>query len=384
MASIEDLTAAARQASAAGDFTRAEQLTRQALRVAPADAELWSLHADALDELGRIAESAAAFQRAVALDPANPARTKDYAMNRLKLGFLAEGFRAYEARLPVLGAAGGLISQFAAYRRWDGRTRERVMVCGEQGLGDQIMFARFIPRVAALASEVWVAVRPPLVRLFARHFNVVQPGGAGTTTATLPPFDSWIPVGSLPTALGCHTEAALRAPAYLTADPARVTAWHDALDATRLRVGIAWHGNPDFARNGRRSLPPALLEPLSQIAGVRFYGLQLPPDPAAPAWLDDLAPRIADFDDTAAILAGLDLLITTDTALPHLAGALGRPVWLMLSRVADWRWALEGASTPWYDSVRLFRQPAPGAWPPVIDAVAAALRALVAQRAPEV
>ncbi len=116
------------------------------------------------------------------------------------------------------------------------------------------------------------------------------------------------------------------------------------------------------------------------IPGVRFYGLQMPPDPAAPAWLDDLAPRIGDFDDTAAILAGLDLLITTCTALPHLAGAMGRPVWLMLSRAADWRWGLEGATTPWYGSMRLFRQPARGDWRAVIDEVAAALRGVVAAK----
>src|SRR5262249_22489602 len=129
------------------------------------------------------------------------------------------------------------------------------------------------------------------------------------------------------------------------------------------------------------SLPPELLAPLATIPGVRFYGLQVPSDPAAPPWLDDLAPRLSDFDDTAALLAGLDLVITTCTALPHLAGALGRPVFLMLSRVADWRWGLEGATTPWYGSMRLFRQPTPGDWRAVIEQVGAALRDAVAAQA---
>ncbi|MBI3513271.1 MAG: hypothetical protein HY060_04295, partial [Proteobacteria bacterium] len=193
------------------------------------------------------------------------------------------------------------------------------------------MFARFIPHVAARARAVWVAVRPPLIRLFARHFEVLQPSAAGSASAALPDFDSWVPIGSLPAVLGCRTADDVRAPAYLSADPARAAAWAEALDRSQLRVGLAWHGNPSFPRNARRSLPPALLEPLSRIPGVRCYGLQIPPDPAAPAWLDDLAPRLGDFDDTAAILARLDLVITTCTALPHLAGAMGRPVWLMLS-----------------------------------------------------
>jgi len=345
MESLESLRAAARQAIEAGDFAQAEPLIRRALAQAPNDPDLWSDHADVLDELDRIAESAAAFQRAVALDPTNAARLKDYAMNRLKLGFLAEGFRVYEARVPLLDAAGGLVSFFAAQPRWDGRTRQRVIVCGEQGLGDQIMFARFIPRAAAIAGDVLTAVRPPLVDLFARHFPVLQPS-AGSTTAAVPGFDSWIPMGSLPAVVGCRVADDLRAPPYLTADPARVARWAEAIDRTRLAVGLAWHGNPSFARNPRRSLAVSLLEPLRAITNVRFYGVQVPSEPGVPDWIEDLAPRIGDFEDTAAILDRLDLLITSDTAIAHLAGAMGRPVWLLLSRVADWRWGLEGADTP--------------------------------------
>jgi tetratricopeptide (TPR) repeat protein len=381
MSSIQAQKTAARQAIEAGDFAGGERLLRAALAQAPDDADLWSDYADALDELDRIAESAAAFQRALALDPTSAARRKDYAMNRLKLGFLEEGFRAYEARVALLDAAGGLIGQLAAYPRWDGQSRQRVMVAGEQGLGDQLMFARFIARVAPLARETWVAVRPPLVDLFARHFKVLRPSGPDSFTVALPAFDSWVPIGSLPAALGCRTADELRAPAYLSADPARVATWASALDRAGFTVGLAWRGNPSFPRNDRRSLPsPALLEPLRGVPGVRFYGLQIPSDPATPPWIDDLAPRIRDFDDTAAILATLDLLITSDTAIAHLAGALGRPVWLLLSRVADWRWGLEGVDTPWYGSMRLFRQPALGDWAAPIAQAAAALRQVTDRR----
>jgi hypothetical protein len=250
-------------------------------------------------------------------------------------------------------------------------------VCGEQGLGDQIMFARFIPRVAAIAGAVTVAVRPPLVDLFARHFAVIRPSDG--TKAALPPFDSWIPMGSLPGALGCRDAAALGAPAYLTADPARARRWADAIEPGRLAVGLAWRGNPSFVRNQRRSPGLAALAPLRAVSGVRFYGVQVPSEPDAPDWIDDLAPRIADFDDTAAILERLDLLITSDTAIAHLAGALGRPVWLLLSRVADWRWGLEGEATPWYGAMRLFRQPALGDWRSAVEAVAAGLQRLAAR-----
>lgn len=380
MASIESLKAAAQNAIAAGDFRQGEHLTRQALRQAPNDPDLWSSHADALDELDRIAEAAAAFQHAVVLDPSNAARLQNYAMNRLKLGFLAEGFRIYEARIPLLEEAGGLLSGFARHPRWDGCTRQRVIVCGEQGLGDQIMFARFLPRVAAIAGAVTVAVRPALIALFARHFAVLQPSVAGSAIAEMPAFDSWIPMGSLPKAVGCRVADDLRSPAYLTADPARVARWSGAIDRTRFAVGLAWHGNPNFARNERRSLAVSLLEPLRAIEGARFYGLQVPSESGVPAWLDDLAPRIGDFEDTAAILDQIDLLVTSDTAIAHLAGAMGRPVWLMLSRVCDWRWGLEGVETPWYGSMRLFRQPALGDWPAVIEQIAASLRDLTQRR----
>ena len=380
MPSIESLKAAAQQALDAGDFGQAERLTRQALAQAPNDADLWSSHADALDELDRIAEAAAAFQHAVALDPTNAARLKNYAMNRLKLGFLAEGFRIYEARVPLLDEAGGLISGFASHPRWDGRSRQRVIVCGEQGLGDQIMFARFIPRAAALAGAVMVVVRPALIGLFARHFDVLQPRAPGSSIAELPAFDSWIPIGSLPAVLGCRAADDLRSPAYLTADPARAARWSAVIGRDKLAVGLAWHGNPGFARNARRSLVAPLLEPLRAVAGVRFYGLQVPSEPGVPDWLDDLAPRIGDFEDTAAILERLDLLITSDTAIAHLAGAMGRPVWLMLSRVCDWRWGLEGTDTPWYGSMRLFRQRALGDWPGVVGQITAALRQVTPQR----
>ncbi len=378
-AGVPALQAAARRAREANDFVTAERLIRQALRGAPADAGLWSDHADMLDELHRVAEAAAAYQRALELDSANPARRNDYAMNRLKLGFLREGFEAYEARIPLLAAAGGLISQFAAYPRWDGVARERVMLCGEQGLGDQIMFARFIPRVAARARTVQVAVRPPLVELFARHYDVLRPSAAGGSTATLPAFDSWVPMGSLPWLLGCRTDDDVRAPGYLAADPARVATWAPAIDRHGLAVGLVWRGNRDFPRNARRSLSAALYQPLAAVPGVAYYALQLPTDPETLPWMADLSPRIADFDDTAAILQQLDLLITSDTAIAHLAGALGRPVWLLLSRVADWRWQLEGSESAWYPSMRLFRQPALGDWAAVVGAVEQALRARVAE-----
>ena len=368
--------AAVQQAAAALDFATVERLTRRALRDFPANADLWSAHAEALDELDRIAEAAAAFERAAALAPDDPARRNDYAMNRLKLGFLAEGFRAYEARLALFEGAGGLVGQLAHHRRWDGAARERVIVCGEQGFGDQIMFARFIPQVAARARAVTVVVRPALVSLFGRRFDVVRPSAPGSDSAALPAFDSWVPMGSLPALLGCHADAALDAEPYLAADPARIARWAPAIDRRGLAVGLAWSGNPAFPRNHRRALPSAALyRPLVAVPGVRCYGLQMPPDPVAPDWLDDLAPRIADFDDTAAILENLDLLITTDTAIAHLAGALGRPVWLLLSRVADWRWRLEGADSVWYRSMRLFRQPTPGDWGAVIGEVERALRA---------
>ena len=174
---------------------------------------------------------------------------------------------------------------------------------------------------------------------------------------------------------------------YLSADPARVAVWRERLDArlpagTR-RIGLAWIGRPTHPNDRRRSLPLARLAPLGTVGGASFVSLQKPVPQSDDASLSlfpglaDISGELTDFGETAAVIANLDLVIAADTAVVHLAGALGKPVWILLPKAADWRWMLERTDSPWYPTARLFRQIVPGAWEPVIAEATAALRGLL-------
>jgi hypothetical protein len=173
---------------------------------------------------------------------------------------------------------------------------------------------------------------------------------------------------------------------YLKADPAARAAWRGRLGATaQFRVGLAWAGNPKHRNDRRRSMPAEKLLPLFGATGAAFYSLQIQPEGGQPktlldAGLIDLTASIADFADTAALVSELDLVITVDTAVAHLAGALGRPVWTLLPSVAEWRWGRQGEKTPWYPTMQLFRQPAPGDWDAVIHHVFEELGRQVSRR----
>ena len=198
--------------------------------------------------------------------------------------------------------------------------------------------------------------------------------------AALPHFDVQVPLLALPGIFNT-TLANIPAPAaYLRADQAKAAFWRQELSGLKeFKVGIVWQGNPNFIGDQLRSIPLRYFEPLTQFARVRLLSLQKGEGAAQLAgWraggdIIDLGPRLTTFSDTAAVLANLDLLISSDTSVPHLAGALGLPVWTVLQRVPDWRWLLDRADSPWYPTMRLFRQKNPGAWDEVFDRVTAEL-----------
>jgi hypothetical protein len=201
----------------------------------------------------------------------------------------------------------------------------------------------------------------------------------------LPYFDCHCPLMSLPLALGTTLETVPAQAPYLSAPPEALAAaaalpW----PASGLRVGLAWTGNPDHPKNHFRSVPLELLEPLLDLEGVHFFSLQMGPAAeelaARKLPIVDLAPVTGDMADTAAQMACLDLILTIDTSMAHLAGALARPVWILLGHSPDWRWLLDREDSPWYPTARLFRQPGHGDWPSVIERVRAALQELAAQK----
>jgi len=292
------------------------------------------------------------------------------AATHLIQGNFSAGWREYESRWNT--------GEFRAFRRtfaqplWRGEPLQgaRILLHAEQGLGDTIQFVRYAPAVAARGGEVLLEVQSPL-----RRFLANIPGVAQTFTRgePLPEFTWQCPLLSLP--LAFHTELT-SIPAdvpYLRPDPVEVEAWSRRLQGDGLRIGITWAGNPKHSRDRQRSIALAQLEPLTQVKGTTFYSLQKG-DAAAqirdlPATMKvhDLDAAVKDFADTAALVANLDLVISVDTAPAHLAGAMGKPVWILLHCMPDWRWLLEREDSLWYPTARLFRQTTPDNWKPVIE-----------------
>jgi len=270
----------------------------------------------------------------------------------------------------------------------DGR---RVLVLSEQGYGDVIQFARFLPRLAERGGEVLVEAPTALRALIARIPGVAACPPFGHVPAGI---DCVVPLASLPFALGCGDTSELAGPVpYLMPPPDRHVALDDGGDDRRFKVGVSWAPKPTpgpgYALRSltRRAMPVDLLARLTGLPGIRFYGLQkggagdaAAVGVSAAPGLIDLAPRLGDFADTAAVLARLDLVITVDTAVAHLAGAMGRPVWLLLSPgQADYRWGVGAESSPWYPQMRLFRANAAG-WPALVATVVAELEAVARGR----
>ncbi|MEQ9574478.1 MAG: glycosyltransferase family 9 protein, partial [Rhodospirillales bacterium] len=255
-------------------------------------------------------------------------------------------------------------------QRWQGEALagERVVLIPEQGFGDVIQFARFAARVRERGGMPVLAVPGPLTALMAAQGWDVDIADA----AAPPEAPLWCPLMSLGAVLGL-TAGDISGAAYLHAAPEMGEA------GTGPRIGLAWAGNPTHRRDGARSLPLADLSPLFDVPGLRFVNLQVglrPEDAEEMARRPDLfaeTPHLGDFADTAAVVAGLDLVISADTAVLHLAGALGQPAWGLLPFVPDWRWGMSGETTPWYDSLRLYRQPALGDWSSVVARIAADL-----------
>jgi tetratricopeptide (TPR) repeat protein len=326
----------------------------------------------ALHDLGRLSEAVSAFRRAQALDPADGEAQRSEALSLLLQGDYARGWEMFEWRwrtkdmtLRRLDANPWRGEQLA------GRT---ILLYAEQGLGDTIQFARFVPDVAARGGRVILQAQRPLLGLLESLDGVDRLIAARQAP---PAFDVQAPLLSLPWILGTRLETIPARAPYLAADPAQAARWAARIGAGAGRaIGLVWAGNPRHLRDRVRSLPAPRLAPLLR-HDARWFSLQvgasadaraLPPGP-----ITDLAPELADFSATAAAIAALDLVIAVDTAVAHLAGALGKTVWLMLPFSPDYRWLLGRGDSPWYPTMRLFRQPSPGDWDTVVAQVGAAL-----------
>jgi tetratricopeptide (TPR) repeat protein len=339
--------------------------------------------AKALKELGRLAPALESIEHALALQPGHAAAHWNRALWCLQDGRFEQGWRGYEWRWQAAHLSiAGERRQFAA-PLWLGREAlagRTLLLHAEQGLGDTLQMCRYTALAAARGATVILEVQPALAGLLAGLDGVSRVVARGDA---LPRFDLHCPLMSLPLAFGTTLATIPAAPAYLAAAPASVAQWAAWLGpATRRRVGLVWSGNPRHHNDHQRSIG---FDQLAPLFGVDCQFVALQPDVAGPGLARPGLARpglaapgalLRDFRDTAALCALMDVVITVDTSVAHLAGALGKPVWILLPRSADWRWLLGRGDSPWYPSARLYRQRRAGDWSEVLAAVAADLARL--------
>jgi Tfp pilus assembly protein PilF len=364
-------------------YSEAIACFRDSLLRAPANPGINLNLGNALRCSGRMGEAIQSLRRALELQPDLAEAHWDLAFALLLQGDLAQGFQEYEWRwrrpdFPLRRFASALwLGEDLA-----GRT---LLVHTEQGAGDNIQFARFIGQLPQRGARVLLECPPSLAALFESVDGVSRVIPKGDP---LPEVDFHLPLLSLPQRLGVTLETIPTRTPYLQPPANRCVVLpppHCPQDV-RLKIGLAWRGNPQHPNDHQRSLPLALLEPLFAVPNVAFYDLQLAPGPqfagegAKQPALVPLEGLLRDFADTASVVSQLDLVIAADTSVAHLAGAQGRTAWILLPFAPDWRWMLAREDTPWYPTLRLFRQPTPGDWATVVRRVRDAL--LVLARAP--
>ena len=396
------------------EYVDAEDWMGRAIALAPERPQFWTNLGVAVANQERYAEAIEAFRRAAELESASgtpvesaldwgfalirmgqdqaaaelyrqhlpelpdPRAHGHYALALLALGQFREGWEQYEFRWlqdPHLSNRPDFSQPVWAGQSLSGKT---ILLRVEQGAGDIIQFARFAVAFKALGATVVLQVRPEITRL-AQGFEGVDRVFAPPTPP--PPFDYYIHLMSIPRALGTEVGTIPATVPYLHVDPIESLRWAARIEGGGLKVGLAWAGNPAHPNDRYRSILLDALNGLWQLQGVRYFSLQKPLKPGElekfPTAMTNLGPDLEDFADTAAVIAQLDLVICVDTALAHLAGALGKPVWVMLPAIGDFRW-LEGRDdNPWYPTMRLFRQRRLGEWSEVVARVRAALQEVV-------
>jgi Flp pilus assembly protein TadD len=329
----------------------------------------------------------AAFLDVLAREPENPEAHLAIGQIQLMHGQTRPGWYEYEWRNRLEQARGSIPDM--SRPQWNGMRlpNDAILLIGDQGYGDTLQFARFIPLVAERCARVLLGCAPDLTALLAPIPGV---HASFTRWQDIPKHAVYCRLSSVPALVGVEMDALPGKMPYIFADPASVAAWRERLDGRlgvrqpgdRPRVGVVWAGRPTHPNDRRRSLRLAQLAPILATPGVAFVSLQkvVPArDAAGFAALGnvlDVAADLTDFSATAGLIANLDLVITVDSSVAHLAGSMGRPVWVLAPRPSDWRWMLERSDSPWYPSLRLFRQAVAGDWDSAITAVAAELSGL--------
>jgi len=359
------------------DYDTAISAYARAIQLKPNDAIYHNNISNSLYKRNRLDEAIAHYQKAIQINPDYAEAHCSMAQAMLLKGDFRNGWGEYEWRWRLKPLS---LFPKLAEPRWDGRNlngRTILLRC-EQGHGDILQFVRYAPMIAKMGGKVILECRWELARFMEQNRIVQRIVACGTS---MPDFDYQCPIASLPLAFGTDLQSIPANVPYLSADSQLTKKWGARIgpENQHKKVGLVWAGSPDHGNDSNRSIPLNEFAPLADTDGVDFYSLQKGPSgkqaPPTGLHLTDWTDDLSDFADTAALLANLDLVITVDTAVAHLAGAMGKPVWLLLPFSPDWRWMLNRNDTPWYPTMRLFRQPSPGDWESVINRVIQQLKA---------
>jgi tetratricopeptide (TPR) repeat protein len=373
-----------------GHKAEAEKHFREAVRLQPGFIEAQHTLSAVLLLERRFDETVEQFERWVKAEPNSAEAHFDLGADLLMLGRFEEGWPHFEWRWQREGNVP--LQRHFPQPQWRGEdlTGRTLLVHDEQGFGDSLHFCRYVTLMAARCEKVVFEARHELIRLFqpnltSERVSVVPRVAGYPGVEGLPATDYQVPLLSLPGLTGTRLETIPANVPYLHADPADIRDWEVRLaHLPRPRIALVWAGQPLYSKDAQRSIRLAQLAPLAEIPGPTFLSLQIghaaaeAADPPPGLAIHDFTGLIKDFADSAAFLATVDLLITVDTSAAHLAGALGRPVWLLNRFLPDWRWLLEREDSPWYPSLRMFRQAEPNEWDSVIGRVAAELAAYAA------
>ena len=352
----------------------------KALAIGPDNAAALYNRGIALRELKRAAEALASYDKALAIRPGFAAALHNRGMTNLLMGDLPAGWAGCEHRWDREGAPQRRL--IAPYPVWKGEDiqGQRIIVYEEQGFGDIIQFSRYLTRLSAAGASVTFLVRSSMHRLlrpFTPTIRLIDEPPPGES------FDLQCALLSLPAAFGTTLDTVPADIPYLIPEAPLIAGWQRRIGNHGLKIGICWQGNPSVRVDIGRSFPLRSCHPIAAVPGVRLisiqksYGLdQLTTLPSGMT-VETLGAELDDFVDTAAVIANLDLVITCDTSMAHLAGALGHPVWVVLKHVPEWRWMLDREDSPWYPTARLFRQRRPGDWDEVFERMATELAQII-------
>jgi len=360
-----------------GHLEEALTIFRQVITLKPNHAEYQYNMGIALEDLGRPEDALAAYRQTLALKPDHPDAHMSSGMVHLLLGDFATGWKEYawRAKCPRVPMQRDLTQPEWTGGDLQGKT---ILLHWEQGLGDTLHFIRYAPLIAARGAKVVLKCQHELESLMKRIDGI---SAVAIDEKLLPPYQLHCPLANLPLAFGTTLETIPARTPYVTAPPERIAAWQERIGSPdgRLRIGLSWAGQPIHRNDRRRSMRLDQFSPLADIKSARFFSLQKGPasiqSATPPPGMDfvDCAPDLHDFVETASLIANLDLIICVDTSIAHLAGAMGKPVWMLLPFVPDFRWMLNRTDSPWYPTMRLFRQPSHGDWPSVMADVSRAL-----------